>query len=89
MSTQRWAENIAHSAVCTYKGGEQNFSPGTSVDLYLVRVTGTGGGCRVLTVISLYVAGRFTGPVRAEGWFTNTNVYVHLTTSKTPLNASF
>jgi hypothetical protein len=31
MPTQSWAENIAHSAMYTYKGGEPNCSPGTSV----------------------------------------------------------
>jgi hypothetical protein len=32
MSTQSWPEKIAHSAMYTYKGGEQNFSAGTSVN---------------------------------------------------------
>jgi hypothetical protein len=32
-STQSWAENIAHSAMYAYKGGERNFSPGTSVGI--------------------------------------------------------
>jgi hypothetical protein len=31
ISTSAWAEDIAHSAMYTYKGGEQNISPGTSV----------------------------------------------------------
>jgi hypothetical protein len=31
MSTLSRAENIAHTAMYTYKGGEQNFSPGTTV----------------------------------------------------------
>jgi hypothetical protein len=31
MSTQSRAENIAHTAMYTYKGGEQNISPGTFV----------------------------------------------------------
>jgi hypothetical protein len=43
MSTQSWAENIAHNAMHTYKGGEPNFSPGTSVSdatpFSLIRIT--------------------------------------------------
>jgi hypothetical protein len=48
MSTKSWAENIAHSAMYTYKGGEQNFSPGTSVRKRLIQSAAKGNPFLIL-----------------------------------------
>jgi hypothetical protein len=56
MSTKSWAENIAHSAMYTYKGGEQNFSPGTSVRKRLIQSAAAKGNPFLILISLPYIS---------------------------------